>query len=278
MSALMNFAQLHAVITGAASGIGRAIAVSLARRGCGLALADIDEAGLAQTARLAGRASRISCHRLDVADPAAVAALPEQVLGAHPGVDVLVNNAGVALGGSFAQLSQADFEWLFAINFWGVVRMTRAFLPLLQARDEARVVNLSSLFGLIAAPGQTAYVASKFAVRGFSESLRQELRGTSVGITVVHPGGVATAIARRARLAAVVDPEEAERAVPRFEALLTLPPEIAGETIVRAMERRRPRVLVGRDARIASAVERLAPVSYWRLLERMGRRGDRGRD
>ena len=278
MSALMNFAQLHAVITGAASGIGRAIAVSLARRGCGLALADIDEAGLAQTARLAGRASRISCHRLDVADAAAVAAFPERVLAAHPGVDVLVNNAGVALGGSFAQLSDADFKWLFSINFWGVVRMTWAFLPLLQARDEARVVNLSSLFGLIAAPGQTAYVASKFAVRGFSESLRQELRGTSVGITVVHPGGVATAIARSARLAAALDADEAARAVPRFEALLTLPPEIAGETIVRAVERRRPRVLVGRDARIASAVERLAPVSYWRLLERMGRRGDRGRD
>ena len=278
MSALMNFARRNAVITGAASGIGRAIAVSLARRGCGLALADIDEAGLAQTARLAGRASRISCHRLDVADPAAVAAFPEQVLGAHPGVDVLVNNAGVALGGSFAQLSDADFEWLFAINFWGVVRMTRAFLPLLQARDEARLVNLSSLFGLIAAPGQTAYVASKFAVRGFSESLRQELRGSKVGITVVHPGGVATAIARSARLAAMVDAEEAARAVPRFEAMLTLPPEIAGETIVRAVERRRPRVLVGRDARIAGAVERLAPVSYWRLLERMGRRGDGGRD
>ncbi len=272
----MALSGRNAVITGAASGIGRAIAVSLARRGCGLALADLDEAGLEQTARLAGRASRISCHRLDVADPAAVAAFPEQVLLAHDGVDVLVNNAGVALGGSFAQLSQADFEWLFAINFWGVVRMTRAFLPLLRARDEARIVNLSSLFGLIAPPGQTAYVASKFAVRGFSESLRQELRGTPVGITVVHPGGVATAIARSARLAAALDAEEAARAVPRFEAMLTLPPEIAGETIVRAMERRRPRVLVGRDARIASAVERLAPVSYWRLLERMGRRGDRG--
>ena len=271
----MTFARRTAVITGAASGIGQAIAVSLARRGCGLALADLDEAGMQQTARLAGRASRISCHRLDVADPAAVAAFPEQVLEAHAGVDLLVNNAGVALGGSFAQLSQADFEWLFAINFWGVVRMTRAFLPLLLARDEARLVNLSSLFGLIAPPGQTAYVASKFAVRGFSDSLRQELRGTSVGVTLVHPGGVATAIARRARLAQALDAEEAAQALPRFEAMLTLPPEIAGETIVRAVERRRPRVLVGRDARIASAVERLAPVSYWRLLGRMGPRGDR---
>src|SRR6202040_1171273 len=119
----------------------------------------------------------------------------------HPGVDILVNNAGVALGGTFEQTAEDDFEWLFAINFWGVVRMTRAFLPLLHNSEEARIVNLSSLFGLIAPPGQTAYSASKFAVRGFSMALSHELAGTNIGVTTVHPGGVATSIAKNARMA-----------------------------------------------------------------------------
>ena len=275
----MMLAQRTALITGAASGIGRAIAISLSCRGCHLALADIDEAGLTQTAdqvAVAGRrGARVTCHSLDVSDPAAVAAFPGVVTAAHAGVDVLVNNAGVALGGSFEQVSAADFEWLFAINFWGVVRMTRAFLPMLRSRDEARLVNLSSLFGLIAPPGQTAYAASKFAVRGFSESLRHELRHTPVGVTVVHPGGVATAIARNARAAKTLSAVEIARHQADAAAELTLSPAIAGETIVRAVERRRSRVLVGRDARLLSAVERLAPVSYWPLLERLRQRRTR---
>ncbi len=198
----MKLAQKTAVVTGAAGGIGRAIAVSLSRRGCNLALADVNEAGLAETARLAsGGGLRISGHRLDVADRAAVAAFPNIVLADHPGVDVLVNNAGVALGGTFEQVSPEDFEWLFDINFWGVVRMTRAFLPLLKRSDKARIVNLSSIFGIVAPPGQTAYSASKFAVRGFSNALGHELAGTQVGVTVVHPGGVATSIADNARIA-----------------------------------------------------------------------------
>ncbi len=277
MPALFALAQRTAVITGAASGIGRAIAVSLSRRSCHLALCDIDEAGLVETAREAyATGSRITCHRLDVADPAAVAAFPEQVMAEHGSVHVLVNNAGVALGGSFEQLSDADFEWLFAINFWGVVRMTRAFLPRLRTSDEARLVNLSSLYGLIAVPGQTAYAASKFAVRGFSESLRHELRASPVGVTVVHPGGVATAIARNARASAQLSAEEIARHQTQAKASLTLPPSVAGEIIVEAIIHRKPRVLVGRDARVVGAVERLAPVSYWPLLERLRRgRGDR---
>ena len=258
-----------ALITGAGGGIGRAVAVSLARRGCALALADVNEQGLTQTAREVGTGGRISRHVLDVSDAAAVAALPAQVLAEHPGVDVLVNNAGVAIGGTFEQVAEADFEWLFSINFWGVVRMTRAFLPTLRRSPDARLVNLSSVFGLIAPPGQTAYVASKFAVRGFSESLRHELAGSSVGVTVVHPGGVKTAIARNARLppGAPTGPEMA-RQLAGFEAKLRLSPAVAGETIVRAVERRRPRVIVGADAKIAAALERMAPVSYWNLLGR----------
>ena len=132
---------------------------------------------------------RISRHHLDVSDRDAVAAFPVRVIAEHDGVDVLVNNAGVALGGTFQEVAESDFDWLFAINFFGVVRMTRAFLPLLYKSEEARLVNISSLFGLIAPPGQTAYAASKFAVRGFSESLRHELARTCIGVTVVHPGG-----------------------------------------------------------------------------------------
>ena len=268
MASEMMMSGRTAVVTGAASGIGRAIAISLARRGCDLALADVDETGMATTAEMLAKGSRVTRHRLDVSDASAVAAFPAQVVAEHSAVDLLVNNAGVAIGGTFEQVAPADFEWLFSINFWGVVRMTRAFLPLLQASTEARIVNLSSVFGLIAPPGQTAYVASKFAVRGFSESLRHELKGTNVGVTVVHPGGVATAIASNARSPATITDEEAARAKKQFQAFLKMPPERAGETIVRAIERRRPRVIVGNDAKIAAFIERIAPVSYMRLLDR----------
>ncbi len=268
MASAMMMSGRTAVVTGAASGIGRAIAVSLARRGCHLALADIDEAGLAATADALDRSSRVTRHRLDVADAAAVAAFPAQVLAAHGAVDILVNNAGVAVGGTFEQVAAADFEWLFSVNFWGVVRMTRAFLPDLKNSAEARIVNVSSVFGLIAPPGQTAYVASKFAVRGFSESLRHELKGTRVGMTVVHPGGVATSIASNARTPSELSAEEAARGKKEFQAFLKMPPAVAGETIVKAIEQRRPRVIVGNDAKVAAWIERLAPVSYMKLLDR----------
>lgn len=265
----MDFAGRTAVVTGAAGGIGRAIAVELADRGCHLALVDQNDAGTGETATLAARPGlRISRHQLDVADAAAVAAFPDAVLGEHPRVDVLVNNAGVALGGTFEEVSLEDFEWLFAINFWGVVRMTRAFLPLLSASDDARLVNMSSLFGIITPPGQVAYSASKFAVRGFSNGLRLELAGSTVGVTVVHPGGVATAIARDARRTGTLSPAELAALQKRFQRLLKMPPERAGAIIVDGIERRRERVLVGSDAKIAALLERLMPVSYWKIIGR----------
>lgn len=266
----MRLAGRTAVVTGAASGIGRAVAASLARRGCHLALADLNEAGLAETAeRVRAPGLRITRHRLDVADRADVAAFPAQVGAEHGGVDVLVNNAGVAVGGTFEQVTEADFEWLFEINFWGVVRMTRAFLPLLRASGDARLVNVSSVFGLVAPAGQAAYAASKFAVRGFSEALRHELEGSGVGVTVVHPGGVATQIANSARVPAGVPEEEAARRLAHTNRMLRLPPEKAGEIIVRGVELRKPRVLVGGDAVAISTLARLAPVSYWKLLAGM---------
>jgi NAD(P)-dependent dehydrogenase (short-subunit alcohol dehydrogenase family) len=203
---------------------------------------------------------------VDVSDRAAVAEFPDIVAAEHSGVDVLVNNAGVAVGGTFEEVSDEDFEWLFEINFWGVVRMTRAFLPLLRASSDARVVNISSVYGLVAPPEQAAYSASKFAVRGFSEALRHELEGSGVGVTVVHPGGVATSIAEKARVPAGASEEEIARRRERYRKLLRLPPEVAGEVIVRGIERREARVLVGSDAKTISVIARVLPVSYWKVL------------
>jgi NAD(P)-dependent dehydrogenase (short-subunit alcohol dehydrogenase family) len=266
---LLKLKDRTAVVTGAASGIGQAIAIALSGRGCHLALADIDEGGMAKTAeQVAARGVRVSQHRLDVSDPGAVAGFPDRIIAEHGGADLLVNNAGVALGGTFEQITESDFEWLFAINFWGVVRMTRAFLPLLRRSEEGHIVNISSLYGLIAPPGQTAYAASKFAVRGFSMSLRHELEGTGIGVTVVHPGGVATSIAKNARVAKSISAGEAAKRRRMVETLLTMPPQTAGEIIVRGVERRKPRILVGTDAKIASVIERLFPVSYWKLIGR----------
>jgi short-subunit dehydrogenase len=269
LSTVLKLQGRTAVVTGAAGGIGRAIAKSLARRGCHLALADIDEASLAHTAgELATYGVRISHYRLDVSDEKAVAAFPDRVIADHPGVDLLFNNAGVALGGTFEQIAEADFEWLFSINFWGVVRMTRAFLPLLHKSEEARLVNISSLYGLIAPPRNTAYVASKFAVRGFSESLRHELAATRVGVTVVHPGGIATSIAKNARIPQSTSAADIETGRKLAQTLLRMPPETAGEIIVSGVENRKARILVGSDAKMASILERLIPVTYWNLLGR----------
>ena len=270
MSNMMRLAKRTAVVTGAASGIGRAIAISLAQRGCDLVLADLNEEKLSETARMASvHCVRISRHLVDVADRQAVAAFPQAVMAQHPGVDILVNNAGVAIGGTFDEASEEDFEWLFDINFWGVVRMTRAFLPLLKQSDDARVVNLSSLYGLISPPGQTAYSASKFAVRGFSNALRHELAGSHIGITVVHPGGVATSIADSARVPKNATPEDIAQRKARIKKALRMPPAVAGEIIVKGIERRQSRIIVGTDAKVLSLIERLAPVSYWKVLTRL---------
>ena len=268
----MSLQGRTAVVTGAASGIGRGIAQALAGRGCNLALADLNDAGLAETAQLVRKQGvTASVHRLDVADREQVAAAPGAVLAQHGRVDLLFNNAGVAVGGNFEQVSEADFDWLMAINFHGVVRMTRAFLPLLRASDRGRIVNISSIFGIIAPPGQTAYCASKFAVRGFSESLRKELEaeGASVGVTVVHPGGVATSIARNARIPHGLNDAQVDSERDRFEKHLRMAPAKAGEIIVSGVERGKARVLVGGDAKAVAAIERLAPVSYWSMLQKV---------
>ena len=259
------------VITGAASGIGAALADNLARRGAHLALVDLNAAGLEATAAQARSAGvTVSTHVLDVADSAAVAALPAAVLAQHGRVTVLVNNAGVAIGGMFGQVDADDFDWLMNINFGATVRLTRAFLPVLARERAAQLVNVSSIFGIIAPPGQTAYAASKFAVRGFSESLRHELEmaGSPVSVTIVHPGGVRTSISDNARLAKGLDSDQVQRERANWRSLLALDPASAAEQIALAIERREPRVLVGQDAKAAALVQRLFPVTYWKHVAR----------
>jgi short-subunit dehydrogenase len=258
-----------AVVTGAASGIGAALARGLAAKGCNLALADRDATGLAKSAAVAReKGVKVSEHVLDVSDAKAIAAIPEQVLAQHGRVNVLINNAGVALGGTFAQTDLADFEWLMNINFYGVVRMTHAFLPYLQREQKAQIVNISSIFGIIAPPGQTAYCASKFGVRGFSESLRHELIDSSIGVTVVHPGGIATNIAESARNPKGVNSDEVERRRKRARQMLTLSPDIAAATIIDGIETRAWRVLIGSDAKKVALIQRLFPVRYWNVIRR----------
>jgi NAD(P)-dependent dehydrogenase (short-subunit alcohol dehydrogenase family) len=212
----------------------------------------------------------VSTHELDVTDRSAVADLPAEVQALHGSIHVLVNNAGVALGGAFEAVTEAEFEWLFDINFHAVVAMTRAFLPYLRAAPGgAHLVNLSSIFGIIAPTGQVAYSASKFAVRGFSMALAHELEGSGVGVSVVHPGGVATDIARHARVAAAVPRDAAyEERLKRAHEMLKLPPARAARTIVRGVRCRKLRILVGGDARVIALMERLAPVAHWGWLKR----------
>ena len=250
------------------------MALDLARRECALALVDRDAAGLAsvvQEARRSGAA--VSEHVLDLTDTAGIAALPDAVLAQHGRVTILINNAGVGLMGDFQQTSAADFDWLMSINFAAPVHLTRAFLPVLLREDAAQLVTISSIFGIVAPPGNSAYAAAKFAIRGFSESLRHELETTGVGVSVVHPGGVATNIARDARVSLAIDPADAARAKSRFSKSLVTTPEAASARIVTGILRREKRILIGRDARMLDLAQRFAPAGYYALLrKRLGRR------
>lgn len=264
-----------AAVTGAASGIGRALALELAARGCDLALADRDEVGLRALAAEIGDNVKVSVHRVDVGDAAQIQEFASEAVSAHPSLNILINNAGVALLGQFTEIDQAQMEWLFNINFWGVVWATRAFLPQLSRQHEGHIVNLSSIFGIIAPPGQTAYASAKFAVRGFSESLRHEFKmaNSRVRLSVVHPGGVATNIARNSRTGAGVG-DNAHRAqmIERFEQAAKTTPRAAALRIIRGIEKNQGRILIGNDARILDVLQRLMPASYWSVL---GRRAGR---
>jgi short-subunit dehydrogenase len=260
-----------AAVTGAASGIGRALALELAARGCDLALADRDEAGLQSVAaEIAKTQSRkVSTHRVDVGEPQQIAEFAEAASAAHPKLNIVINNAGVALLGQFSEIEQAQMDWLFNINFWGTVHATRAFLPILAKQREAHIVNLSSIFGIIAPPGQTAYCAAKFAVRGFSESLRHELAmaNSPVRLSVVHPGGVATSIVRNSRTGiGVTDNARRAQSIDRFDAVAKTTPTAAAQRIILGIEKNQPRILIGGDAWFMDLLQRFRPATYWPVL------------
>jgi NAD(P)-dependent dehydrogenase (short-subunit alcohol dehydrogenase family) len=266
-----------AAITGAGSGIGRALAVQLAGAGAHLALSDVDEAGLAGTVALCeGAGVKVTSARLDVADRAAVEAWADAVAAEHGRVNLVFNNAGVALAAPIDLMSYDDFEWLMGINFWGVVYGTKAFLPHLRAADEGHVVNVSSVFGLLSIPTQSAYNAAKFGVRGFTDALRMELEidGANVSATTVHPGGIKTNIARNARFDPSLAGTGADAAT--FDRLAMTSPERAARVILAAVKADKRRVLIGPDARLFDLVSRL-PAGLYQRVAVAGARRRRGR-
>ena len=265
-----------AAVTGAASGIGRALAVELAREGCLLALSDVDEDGLRETAAHAAEAgAKVRTDRVDVAERAAVHAWADAVVEEYGRANLIVNNAGVALAANVETMTYEDLEWVMGINFWGVVHGTKAFLPHLKRAGEGHVVNVSSVFGMIGVFSQSAYNAAKFAVRGLTEALREELEieGSGVSATCVHPGGIRTNIIAKARFGDVggrVPPRD--EAMAEFERLARTSPEDAARRIVQGVKRNKRRVLIGLDARLLDGVQRLLPTAYQRLLVAAARR------
>lgn len=257
-----------AAITGAGSGIGRATAVLLARQGCHVALSDVNMQGLSETeTQCRAHGVRVRVDRVDVAKREQVHAWADEVAREFGGVHIIINNAGVALGATIEDTRYEDFEWLMNINFWGVVYGTKAFLPHLKAVDEGHIVNVSSVFGLIGVPTQAAYNSAKFAVKGFTEALRQELEvepGT-IGVTCVHPGGIKTNIARNARVTPRAGWTD-ERSSSDFEKSFATTPERAAEDILLAIRKNRRRQLIGGDAVLIDLFQRLLPTLYQRVL------------
>ena len=266
-----------AAVTGAASGIGRGLAHELTRRGAHVALSDVDAAGLAETvAQCQGRGVEVTSSIVDVADRDTVVTWADEVVADHGCVNLIVNNAGVALGATVAHMAPEDLRWLLDINLWGVVHGTQAFLPHLEASGEGHVVNVSSVFGLISIPSQSAYNAAKFAVRGFTDALRMELEiaGSCVSATTVHPGGIKTNIVRNARMDHSVthvggDPHNRDG----FDLVARTTPDRAAQIILDAVERNRRRVLVGPDAKAIDLISRLPAGLYQRVLVAGARRG-----
>ena len=253
------------MITGAGSGIGRALALALAERGARLAVSDIDEAAVEATAdAAAARGAYVLHDRLDVSDREAVFAYADTVADRLGSANLVVNNAGVAVSQTVEAMAIEDLEWLMGINFWGVVYGSKAFLPQLIASGDGHLVNISSVLGMIAAPELSAYCAAKFAVRGFTEALREELLIAKAPVTVscVHPGGVKTGIARSAR----TNDQSPDELAARFDKIAFLTPEKAAAIILRGVERGRARILVGVDAHLVDALQRVLGARYQRLM------------
>ena len=275
---MRNLKGKVAAVTGAGSGIGRGLALALAAEGCGLSLSDVDDEGLAETGRLLdAQGTQAHLAHVDVADRQAVFDWADQVVAEQGAAHLVFNNAGVALGAGVVEMKLEELEWLMSINFWGVVYGTKAFLPHFERAGEGHVVNISSVFGLIAFPGNGAYNAAKFAVRGYTEALSIELRAARSPILAssVHPGGVATGIARNARVGEALagNPElgDAAERDEQFQKAARTSAEDAARQIVRGVKKDKPRILVGSGARTISAMQRLFPTLYQRMLARAAR-------
>lgn len=262
---MKNYQHKVAVITGAGGGIGRALAINLAKAGASLALSDINSTALAATQAALPENSHVICYPLDVADKQQMQQHAIQVQQDFGAVHYVFNNAGVTLAGTVAQATMEEIEWQTGINLWGVVYGTKAFLPLMQAQNEGCIVNMSSVFGLLTVPSQSIYCLTKFAVRGFTEGLARELHGSGVRACTVHPGGIRTEIGHNARFCAAATETEIAF-TQKIMALLQTDPDLCARHILRDVSRGKNRILVGHHARLLDWLARLFPASYGTLL------------
>jgi short-subunit dehydrogenase len=268
---MKNFKNKVAAITGAGSGIGQQLAVLLAKQGCHLSLSDVNEQGLAKTVELVKDCHvRVTTKKVNVAKVEDVRDWAAETVKDHGSVNMIFNNAGVALGSTVEGASYEELEWIVNINFWGVVYGTKEFLPLIKQSGEGHIINISSLFGLTAQPTQSAYNATKFAVRGFTEALRQELDMENCGVSAlcVHPGGIRTNIANAAKMndsirALGMHPEKSAKS---FNKLLRCPPEEAARQIIEAVQKDKRRLLIGNDAKAIDLMQRILPTGYQRVM------------
>jgi short-subunit dehydrogenase len=271
---MKSFAERVAAVTGAGSGIGRALAVALAEQGCHLAIADVNGVALEETKGLIKQSNiKVTTHVVDVADREAVYQYAKDAVEQHGRVNIIINNAGVGLAASIEKMRYEDFEWLMGINFWGVVYGTKAFLPYLKQSNDGHIVNISSVFGIIGVPTQSAYNAAKFAVRGFTEALREELdiEGACVSATSVHPGGIKTSIARNSRFGEIdtVNATRQADAVDWFEKIAMTTPEKAASVILQGIRKNQRRVLIGPDAVLIDGVQRILPAAYQKAISKL---------
>jgi len=263
---MKELANKTAAVTGAASGIGRMLAVNLAYENCNLAIADIDGQGLDETAALIGNRVNVSRHIVDVSDREQVSLFAEEAALHHGGVDIIINNAGVALGDFLETVPLEDFEWLMGINFWGVVYGTMAFLPYLKKRPEGHIVNVSSINGIMPNPNNGPYCAAKFAVKGYTETLSQEMNDTNIRVSCVHPGGIKTNIARNARYNRAMYSMSREQGIDLYEKeLLRMTADKAAKLIISGIKRNKRRIMIGLDAKVLDLITRLFPVTAVKL-------------